>query len=120
MLGFSTSSFSFPVEIFSYFYTMVKFFLLLLALCASNAAVVAAVEHEQNGFYARSSEDNSCDVRHALRLLRDLSAVGESFCTALLHAHQGATKTESDAVTRTELCSVRTETTTAHGTFTTT
>jgi hypothetical protein len=99
---------------------MLKFFLLRLALCASNIALVAAAGHERNAFFPRSEEDNDCDVRHALRLLRDLSAAGDSFCTSLLHTRQGETKTISDVTTSTEECSVRTETTTVHETFTTT
>ena len=95
-------------------------FLLQFAYCASNIAVLAAAGHGQNAFHPRSEEDNGCDVLHALSLLRDLSATGDSFCTSLLHMRQDATKTVSDIIITTEACSVRTETKTAHETYTTT
>jgi hypothetical protein len=92
---------------------------LRFGLCALNIAFVEAAGVERSVFGRRDSHDNKCDIRHALHILERLLETGESFCTSLLHTRKGETKTISDVVTSTEMCSVRTKTTTEHGTLTT-
>ena len=95
--------------------------LLRLILYALNITFVLAAGAEKK-FFGRDDVDgdNDCSVQHALHILECLSMSGESFCTSLLHKRKGATKTESFVATTTQGCSVRTETTTEHATFTTT
>jgi hypothetical protein len=95
--------------------------LLRLILYALNITFVVAAGAEKK-FFGRGDvdDDNDCSVRHALHILERLSVSGESFCTSLLHTRKGATETKSFVATTKEECSVRTETTTEHATFTTT
>jgi hypothetical protein len=93
--------------------------ILLLRLLALNFVLSVAAGAERNHFRRHDARADNCDIRHALHVLESLSGTGESFCTSLLHTKKGETETVSDIVTSTEVCSVRTETTTEHGTFTT-